>query len=501
MKKTGRVIVIGLDGGDWDILLPLVREGKLPNIKRLINRGIWGKLQSTIPPISASAWVSLFTGKNPGKHGIFDFAKVIVTKNGYRIKPVTSRDIDSLAIWDLLSMRGKRVAIINVPMTYPPWKVYGIMISGFPCPEKLGKHTYPRKLIYELKKEFGKDLHFQPKYSPFDDEEAFVDDQFVIADYVEKVTLYIMERNYEFIWTTFVGLDALGHVLWKYIDENHPRYKGASRKLKQAITEMCIRLDIALGKILSTMNEDDVIILVSDHGLGPVYYAVSLNKWLIDEGFIKLKTNFWTKVKKVLFNLGFTPNRLFSIVSLINLGKKIQTEAYRERSLIKMLINKITLSLDDIDWCNTLAYASGNMGQIYINKYAIQGQQYTSLISDLIDRLKRLTHNDKQIFDLIYRKETLYRGKYLQEAPDIVCINSLQKYIVSRFFELGSNKLIDVHPFWSGTHRLYGIFAIHGRDTYFTSKRRNASVYDIAPTILSLYGLPIPKEMDGEAIV
>ena len=141
--NMNKVLVIGLDGATFDIILPWIKQGKLPNFEKLISEGSYGNLTSTLPTVSPVAWTSFATGVNPGKHGIFGFL------TDYESTPVTRIDIKSKTFWEIASENGKRVIIMNVPMTYPPEEINGIIISGYESPEE-EIFTYPENLTEEL---------------------------------------------------------------------------------------------------------------------------------------------------------------------------------------------------------------------------------------------------------------------------------------------------------------------------------------------------------------
>ena len=146
MKENRKVVVIGLDGATFDLIKPWVDDEKLPNIGNLMKKGVWGNLKSVIPTLSAPAWVSFMTGKNPGKHGIFDF--VVYSDSSYLSEEeqpsiVSSHSFKDKTIWDILSPYGKRVGVMNVPITYPPREVNGFLISDFMTPPSAEVFTYP----------------------------------------------------------------------------------------------------------------------------------------------------------------------------------------------------------------------------------------------------------------------------------------------------------------------------------------------------------------------
>src|SRR4030065_410257 len=148
-----RTIVIGLDGATFDLILPWVEQGHLPSFRRLIEEGSWGELESTMPPLTGPAWSSFITGKNPGKHGIYDF--MYRDPKGYRSITINATLRKGPSFWRLLGDQGKRVIVFNVPVTYPPEEVNGIMISGFPTPPKSKDFVYPPELREDLEREIG----------------------------------------------------------------------------------------------------------------------------------------------------------------------------------------------------------------------------------------------------------------------------------------------------------------------------------------------------------
>jgi predicted AlkP superfamily phosphohydrolase/phosphomutase len=511
MKENPRVVVIGLDGATWDLIKPWAEEGTLPTFNKLMNEGTWGILESLELPISSAAWTTITTGVNPGKHGIFDFS--IRKRNSYEIRPVSSKDAKYPRLWDIIGIYGKKSYIIDVPLTYPPQKIHGCMLSGFPCPEDHNEFTYPPEFIDELREVIDRDVHFQSRISPHD-EAKFLEEMFKITDYVEETIKYILrEKNFDFLMTVFVGPDALGHTFFKYIDRNHPKYRD-DKELSHAILNMYIRLDKILKSIIELLNGNDKLFLISDHGFSSVYYGVALNKWLMGKGYLHLKRNPGTIFREILFNLGLTYENIFKIIKKLRGVKKVQNYIYSDNdtSLVRKLIQRIVSSMmiggNDIDWQATEAYSQGNFGQIYINlrgrepEGSVDIQKYDELVEVIISDLREFRYNGERVFDEIERGKDVYIGAFAKNGPDIICTHSKSKYIVSRFFEFGSTKTITVHPIWSGTHDRNGIFlAWDNNNDFAAGKRLKAKLCDITPTILHLFSIPIPKDMDGKPLM
>ncbi len=149
--KKGRVFVFGIDGATFDIILPAISRGKLPHFRMLMEEGSWGILQSTVHPVTPMAWSSFTTRTNAGKHGIFDFFRV----DGKQVRLNTAVDRKMPAIWTYLSQSGRDSIVLNVPFTYPPEKIKGVMIPGFDTPRVERKIFHPEVIYDELIEQFG----------------------------------------------------------------------------------------------------------------------------------------------------------------------------------------------------------------------------------------------------------------------------------------------------------------------------------------------------------
>ena len=224
MGDSSTVAILGLDGATFDIIDKLAAEGRLPNMQRMMREGARATLMSSTPPLSAIAWTTITTGVNPGKHGIFDFAHR--RKDDYGFVPHTARDKKAPAIWKMLGEEGKKSCVVNVPMTYPPERLNGVMLSGFPSPPGAADWIFPSSIASELKRELGEIDFPKPGGLIRDGQEK------ELADEIEqktrrqvKVLEYLLKRDrYDFVITVFDGIDVASHSLWKFVDPSHPKY-------------------------------------------------------------------------------------------------------------------------------------------------------------------------------------------------------------------------------------------------------------------------------------
>jgi len=222
MKK--RIVILGLDGGSWDCLDFFMSKGVMPNLKELIQAGVSGISESVVPPVTAPAWSSFQTGVNPGKHGVYDFVKY--RQGIYSTTFVNSKDIGVKTIWDIASDAGKKIISVNVPMTYPPSKIRGIIISGLMTPNKNCRFTYPDHLLSEIEKEIGDyQIFVDPALYWEKGCQHFVDRCIHVEKKRLDAALYLM-RKYD--WDLFMlhnqSIDAIQHKIWHSIKRDNPDF-------------------------------------------------------------------------------------------------------------------------------------------------------------------------------------------------------------------------------------------------------------------------------------
>ena len=151
MKKT---LLVGFDAACWEYLDPLLRAGRLPTVQRLIDSGTWGTLQSTFPALTPTAWASIITGKNPGKHGVFDM--VVRNPDTYEFMPTNAQLRRGTPFWQRFNECGFRVGLVNVPFTYPPEPIDGFVVTGFGTPNSASDFAYPGEVLEWITARFGR---------------------------------------------------------------------------------------------------------------------------------------------------------------------------------------------------------------------------------------------------------------------------------------------------------------------------------------------------------
>ena len=502
---TKKCIVIGLDGATFDIINPMIKEGELPTFKKIMKNGCYGRLKSTPVPVSASAWSSFITGLNPGGHRIFGFFKPL--KNGYRVTVTNSTDRKGIEIWDSLKKSGKTCGAVNIPLTYPAKNINGFMISGFPAPKIDEKSVKPETLLETLRENLG-DFSTQPQvFWSKGNEEKYIEDCYRRWDIEEKMYHLLKKEKCDVFIFVFKITDDILHGLWKCIDSSHPFHDAKAGALEDKVLDIYRRADKVLSDVIGRMDSDTILIVMSDHGFGPVHSTVYLNNWLMKMGYIKLKNDFATRLKLFLHKRGFNAANIFIMARKLGVENQIIQKAFSPRKKSRKVAGKLLLSFNDVDWSETKAYCRGGYGEIYVNKKGreplgiVEEGEYEEVVKELISKLSDLRdpRNNNQMFGEPVAGRDLFRGKYKNEGPDIVFSDQLE-YITLMFPEFASNKLVTeslLHR--SGEHRPYGIFMAYGRDVA-PGEIKNANIMDIAPTILYYTGSKIPNEMHGRIL-
>jgi predicted AlkP superfamily phosphohydrolase/phosphomutase len=282
MKK---LMVIGLDCATPQLVFDAWRE-ELPNLNALMSRGVYGDLESTIPPITVPAWACMVTGKNPGTLGFYGFRNR--KDHSYDgLSFVTSRSLKEKTVWDHLSSAGKRVTVVAVPPSYPPREVNGHMISCFLTPGPESEYAYPQSLKKEIEDRFGEYIFDVRKFRT-DDKDFLLKQVYEMTEQRFAVARFLAtEKPWDFFMFVEMGLDRLHHGLWKYFDREHPLYEPGN-PYEGSMLEYYKFVDSKVGELLSVLPEDTGVMVVSDHGAKRMDGGICINEWLTREGYLKL---------------------------------------------------------------------------------------------------------------------------------------------------------------------------------------------------------------------
>jgi predicted AlkP superfamily phosphohydrolase/phosphomutase len=506
-----KVIVFGLDGGTFDMIDPLMEKGHLPNLARLMGRGAWGELESTIPAMTGPAWTSFMTGKNPGKHGIYAFHE---SRPGAYDQPIaTSGSIMAPTIWDIAGSRGRRSIVIDVPMTYPAGRIEGLMIATFLAPSREAKITTPPQLHAELVAHVG---HFPfedevvPLYGRSDRGSTEILEQILhgVRRKMETAQYLLKRYDWDLAIVVFRATDIVQHGAWKFWDEEYRRaYPEEALRFGSVIPVTYRAVDRALGKIIDDVGGDASIVVMSDHGAGPIKRYFFANAWLMDEGLLRRR-----RINVVnRYRWRRTRHTVREILPRFHLARAARFLPRSVGRLRPWLPRRRRDRFASVDWRHTLAYSpleTGCSGSIILNVAGREpsgiikpGEEYEQVRDMIIGKLRQLRKegNGEPVMELVCRREDLYSGPYLQDAPDIIYMPRGLEYVPRG--DLVEGPIFRRPPFrHSSTHRMNGMVIVAGPMTKANERLEGARILDIAPTVLYLMGLPLLDDMDGHVL-
>lgn len=493
--------IFAIDGASPDLVNKWTEEGHLPSLKKIKDRGLSGKLESTFPPLTGPAWSSFQTGVNPGKHGVFNWLDM---KDSYEGKVINSTSVKTDTVWDFISSQGGKVGLLSLPLTYPPKKVNGFVVPGFLTPKDSDYRSYPKELADKLENSFPKFSNNVKEYIG-GSEEDWVDYLKKTARTRGKVGEYLIKKglsepikkNNDFLFLMhFFATDLVQHSLWDRVtDEWDPRL------------EVFRVVDQVIGNILELAPENSSFIVISDHGFGPVERIFNVNNWLRKEGYLELKDSSKAWLKRGLSRLGLNQR------SLKPLGEKIYPVAKSLDLASKNIVSAAShpilkacfLSYRDVNWDKTVAYSKSDIGHVRLNlsqrerEGCVESEDAPILQEEIQKKLEnvRIPDTGKRLADWVKLKEEIYSGPYLKDAPDLLFSPLTQNSLGFGAAMFISHELF-VDSFKPGNHRRNGILMASGPSVQ--SGERNASIVDIAPTLLNLFNYPVPEQMDGEVI-
>lgn len=500
-ENKGRLIVIGLDGVTWDLIMPWINENKLPVLKKLMKEGVWGELESTIPPLTAPAWVSFATGNNPGKHGVFDF--VLPKKSLNNFSPVTTKDIHGVTFYEMLDDYKKKCILINLPVSYPAL-IDGIVITSLMT---MGNNfIFPPKLKEEISE--LKDYRLTPDMSLIENKryEAYIEDIRKLEKNRFEVAKNLYKRNWDFFFILFSGTDWVQHIMYDKLISGENNINAM--KIYKEIDEY-------IGWFLDNATQNTNFLVMSDHGFNSYKKVFRVRKWLSNEGYMKFGTKTISpappvhrlakeaeKVSRPSKYIKF-PTFLVKRIELVGWARLI----YDKFGIRKIFPVKLKTTFSP-DIKESRAYGTStvkcNFGFVYLNDKQrfvngkIQINDYEKVREEILIKMKDVKDikTDGNIVKRAWKKEELYSGDQLVFAPDII-FETNKPYTVTNTFV--ATEYVGRESILNG-HALSGIIIAYGPDITFGSKIDGAKIWDIAPTILHMYGVPLPEGLDGKIL-
>ena len=460
MTENRRVFIFGIDcmepGLVFDTWLDI-----LPNIRGLVQAGAWGRLKSTVPPITVPAWTSMMTSKDPGQLGFYGFRNrksygydELYFANGAYVKEKT--------LWQILSRNRLSSVVLGVPQTYPPKPINGTMVGCFLTPDKGCSYTWPPEAKFELDRIADGDYIIDVKDFRNDDKEKLLEQIYTMTARKFKVVReWVGSKEWDFFMFVEMGLDRLHHAFWRFHDTHHRLYEKG-HKFENAIRDYYVYLDGEIGSVLKLIPGGTDIWMVSDHGARTMAGAICVNEYFLQKGWLALKEP-------------------------LSKPKQLKTR--------------------DIDWSRTICWGEGGYySRIFMNvkgrepEGIIDPDRYEEVRGEIAAGLEGIPdEGGRPIGTRVLKPEEIYR-EVKNIPPDlIVYFGDLAWRSAGT---VGTGRL---HIFENDTgpddanHAQHGLF-VRVAPGITPGVREGAEIYDVAPTVLASMGIPVPEDMIGGQI-
>ena len=485
------VLLVGLDGVNRQVLEPHLSADRMPTLESIMERGVVSELESQIPPWTPSAWPSLFTGVNPGKHGVFDF----LTFDGYDWRLVDRSDVHAHALWELLDQHEMRSVVVNVPVTGPARAFDGALVPGYVAPDDPTCH--PEGLLQELRDELGDYRVYPPDDA--DDAESWYRR---LIEMRGDAFRYLVDReNPDFGFVQFQQTDTVFH---ERPDDS------------EVVADVFRAVDEELEQILETCKPDTVFV-VSDHGIGPYEGdEFRVNEHLRDVDLLSTTSGeggmpSWTALARerddssspaltqqllsVAARFGITSQRLQRVVTLLHLEDLV---------LRYVSTDTIRAASERVDFASSTAYMRSRteLG-VRLNVAGrdpdgiVSPDEYSAVRDRVIEELESVEDPDgTPVFEEVGPREDYFAGRFVEDAVDIVTIPTDWQYYLSA--ALRGDRFGEPSEPWN--HKLMGIVVASGSRIDTEPAVETPHLFDIAPTILASLGVPPNERMDGRTL-
>lgn len=458
--RAKQVFVFGMDCMEPSLVFSQWKD-ELPNLRKLAEGGAWGRMKSTIPPITVPAWTAMMTSKDPGQLGFYGFRNR--KSYGYdELYFANATYVKEKTLWQILSRNRMENVILGVPQTYPPKPLNGTLVGCFLTPSKNVEYTWPNEAKYELDKIADGDYVIDVKEFRTDDKDWLLEQIYVMTRRRFKVVReWVKTKPWDFFIFVEMGVDRIHHGFWRYHDKSHRLYEKG-HKYEFAIRDYYKYLDGEIGSVLALLPKDTQTWVVSDHGAQAMVGAVCVNEFFMREGLLALKEK---------------PSK----------PAKLQTS--------------------NIDWSKTVCWGEGGYySRIFMNvkgrepEGIIEPSDYEKVRDGIKAKLEALGDQDgNPIGTKVFKPEEVYRT-VTNVPPDlIVYFGDL------RWRSAGSVGMGAVHTFENDTgpddanHAQHGLVILNGPGIT-PGERQGVQIYDVAPTVLSSLGVPVPQDMIGKVI-
>jgi len=453
-----KALILGFDGASPNLINEWIDH--LPSFGTFKKRGTFGRTIPPVPALTPVAWTSFMTGMNPGNHGIFSFA--MRRRGTYERDIIGPNMLKSKTLFRIICEAEKTAATINVPMSDIE-EMRGFVIPGFlsthegvPYPDSVKEKIRKRFKIDKIRGDLDIDILDRAATDP----DLFFEKVNEITDEMAEISLFLLqEEGWDFFMPVFMGLDRIQHFFWKYIDPAHPKHEES--EYGRSVRDLYVKVDKIVGDFVKSVDDDTMVMVISDHGFCPIHAEIFVNNYLEEKGFVTTRS-----------------------------GKIVTEDSIA-----------ISYGYGDI-WLNV----GGREPKGMIGP----GEDYERTREQIVEGLKEITIDGKRPIKDVRKREEVWWGPYLEYAPDLTIIFNVG-YQAARWPEISAKgelgRYVNDNPRWSGGHdgthdpeEVTGIFGALGPGVRAGDEVK-VHLWDFAPTILRLMGVPIPADMDGKSFL
>jgi len=454
-----KALLIGLDCAAPELMFHRFID-RLPNIRRMMRRGIYGRLESSDPPITIPAWMVMATSRSPGVLGLYGFRHR--KDNSYReIWIASSHSVPGRKIWDHVAEAGGKSCLVAVPPSYPPVPIEGWLVGCFITPDTKREYTYPAELgreIEELVGEYMPDVEFR-----IEDKRGLIEGVYEMTEKRFEVVKHLMRtRDWRFFMLVEIGLDRVHHAFWKYFDEEHHLHTPGS-EFETVVEDYYAYLDGKVGELLKLIDDDTVVLIASDHGGKRMKGAFCVNSWLEEQGLLKLKKP-------------------------VEAGTRLQDA--------------------EVDWDETVAWGwGGYYARIFLNvkgreaRGVVDPENYEKVREEIADRLRRIRGPNGEAWRTTVLKPDEFFEECSGDPPDLMVYFDDLYWRSAGTMGHGNIYLPenDTGPD-DAVHDKMGLYVYYDPAKDLGGVEKDMKIVDVAPTLLRAMGLPVPREMEGRPL-
>jgi predicted AlkP superfamily phosphohydrolase/phosphomutase len=496
MSAPSRLLILGLDGATWNVLDPMCANGVMPNLRALLSQSAHGVLRSCIPPVTTAAWTTLMTGAGPAHHGIFDHRWFDSASGQMRVNHSGRRRIPTF--WHLLSDAGKQVVSLNVPGTFPPLPVNGIVVSGMDAPHLEAALQGAPAFAARLKAEVPDyTLRYFWKRVPQSLDELEQNAQATARSFIGRARGGLLADQVAPDWSVlmvqFQNLDPFQHRCWRFLDVDET---GARLPDWNAAALEALRgLDQAIGLLVELAQKRGAMVLTaSDHGFGPCAGRIHVNRILRDAGLAKSE------------NLAGRIRRRFDRIAELSALHKQKNKDPEARTAA---FDSSVYAQYPLDWNRTLGFAphQDTAAMIYLNSTNRRPNAPLKTPRQIDDARNQIAmalaeardpESNKPLFPEVISVADVYQ---LDPAPlnypDLIAVPDETLWVRTKLAP--GRAWVEPDPGLPGTHRREGIVALAGSPLPI-GRHLRADLVDIAPTVLALQGIATPDWMEGKPL-